>query len=75
MPRVHNKYHGTAPVDAVYVGRPTKWGNPYSHKDGTLAKYKVATVAEAIHAYEKFLLASPELLASLGELRGRDLVC
>ena len=25
----------------VYIGRPTKWGNPYSHKDNTIAKYKV----------------------------------
>ena len=26
---VHNKYHGTAPADAVYIGRGSPYGNPY----------------------------------------------
>lgn len=29
MPRVYNKHHGDAPPGAVYIGRPTKWGNPF----------------------------------------------
>lgn len=40
----------------VYIGRPSMWGNPYSHKEGTSAKYKVATVEEAISAYRKWLM-------------------
>lgn len=28
-PIVHNKYAGTAPHDAVYVGRGSLWGNPF----------------------------------------------
>jgi hypothetical protein len=28
-PIVHNKHHKTAPPDAVYIGRGSKWGNPF----------------------------------------------
>lgn len=50
-------------------------GNPFSHKDGTLAQFKVATVEEAIESYEKWLDTQPELLAALPELTGHDLGC
>lgn len=63
-----------APCD-VYVGRPSKWGNQYSHEDGTLARFKVATRAEAIARYEEDLLANSALLAQLPELRGKKLGC
>lgn len=60
----------------VYVGRPSKWGNPYTHKpDGTLAQFQVATVQEAIEAHDKWLDTQPELLAALPELKGHDLAC
>lgn len=29
MPKVWNKRDPNVPKDAVYVGRPTKWGNPF----------------------------------------------
>lgn len=29
MPKVHNRYHRTAPTDAVYIGRGSPWGNPF----------------------------------------------
>lgn len=29
MPKVYNKHHKNAPPDAVYVGRPSKFGNPF----------------------------------------------
>lgn len=80
MPKVWNKRQSGVPQNAVYVGRPTKWGNPYSHMDGTLAKYKVATRDEAVDAYEALLLRwfaeDPEAKKRLqAELRGKDLVC
>ena len=31
MPRVLNKKVDGVPVNAIYVGRPTKWGNPFFH--------------------------------------------
>lgn len=59
----------------VYVGRPSDWGNPYSHENDTLARWRVASRAEAIARYEEWLLAKPALLARLPELRGRVLGC
>lgn len=74
--KVYNKRSREIPAGAVYVGRPTKFGNPYSHRDGTLAKYKVSSRDEAVDAFEQHLLANPELLeAARKELRGKDLIC
>jgi hypothetical protein len=52
----------------VYVGRPSKWGNPFMiGKDGSRD--------EVIAKYEAWLHAQPELLAALPELRGKVLGC
>lgn len=59
----------------VRIDRATIWGNPYSHKDGTLAKFKVASRKEAIAKYREYLLDNPELLAKLPELQGKVLGC
>lgn len=60
----------------VYIGRPSIWGNPYSHKPGTLAKYRVATVREAISAYRDWITGNPDLIArARRELRGKVLGC
>lgn len=51
----------------VYIGRPSKWGNPYEiGKDGTRE--------EVIDKYEKYILNSP-VLADIEELRGKVLGC
>lgn len=68
---VHCKHE---PFD-VYIGRPSKWGNPFSHKDGTLAKFKVGSRDEAVEAYARWIQTQPELLAALPELRGQVLGC
>ena len=54
---------------AVYVGRPTKWGNPYEvGKDGDLD--------HVLMRYEQYLVKHPELVeAAKRELKGRNLVC
>lgn len=78
MPRVLNKHQDGIPADAVYVGRPSKWGNPFSHLKGTLAQHYKPTKDAALAAYEEWLLdpANAELLAAVKtELRGKDLVC
>ena len=59
----------------VYIGRPSKWGNPYCHKEGTLAKFKVASRKEAIELFEIYLLDRTELLNDLYELSGKVLGC
>ena len=59
----------------VYVGRGSKWGNPYSHKEGTLAEHVVGSRTEAIQKFEEYLLSNEELMASLPDLKGKTLGC
>lgn len=60
----------------VYIGRPSKWGNPFAFKEGTKAKFNVNTREEAIAMYEEWLLRQPELVAAAKqELRGKILGC
>ena len=66
MTRVVNikKYNG----DYVYIGRGSKWGNPYLiGKDGTRD--------EVIIKYEQYIRGKPELLADLPKLVGETLGC
>lgn len=55
--------------------RPSKWGNPYSHKEGTLAEFKVNTREESIDMFEKYLLGNEELMNSLHELKNKKIGC
>lgn len=74
--KVWNKRQTNIPADAVYVGRPTKFGNPFSHNQGTLAKFVVKTRDEAVDKYEEWLLSQPELVeAAKKELKGKSLIC
>lgn len=61
----------------VYIGRPSKWGNPFSHKPGTLAKFIRPTRQEAISAYEEWITNGDGryLLSDIEELRGKTLGC
>lgn len=52
----------------VYVGRPSKWGNPFS-----LGEH--GTRREVIVKYKDYVLNNPELMASLHELEGKILGC
>lgn len=67
VPKVLNKSKGRIPPDAVYIGRPSKWGNPYViGRDGT---------REEVIAKYKLHLHTTGLVNSVDELRGKDLVC
>lgn len=61
----------------VYIGRPSKWGNPYSHLPNTLARYKTKTREEAIDMYETWITKGEgkHLLKDLHELKGKVLGC
>jgi hypothetical protein len=63
----------------VYIGRPSKWGNPFSHiKDKeTRAEFIVKSRQEAIQAYENWILLGDgrRLLSDLTELKGKVLGC
>ena len=68
MPKVLNKWIDKIPPDAVYVGRPSKWGNPFKIKqDGTRE--------EVIAKYAYWIERQPQLMDDLEELKGKDLVC
>lgn len=69
MPRVLNKYRHGIPPDAVFIGRPGKWGNPFIiGRDGNRA--------QVVAKYSAWLAGQPELLLQARrELHGRDLVC
>jgi len=52
----------------VYIGRPSKWGNPFIvGRDGTRE--------QVIARYEQWLGEQPHLLAALHELTGKVLGC
>lgn len=59
----------------VYIGRPSIWGNPFSHKEKTLADYRSETREEAVASYKQWLLNSPDLMALLPTLKGKVLGC
>lgn len=61
----------------VYIGRGSKWGNPFTHITDreTKAEFTVKTRKEAIENYKQWILNKPELLNSLEELRGKRLGC
>lgn len=67
----------------VYIGRgkcPKTgkrgiWGNPFSHKPGTLAKYKAKDLADSLQKHRDWLLNQPELMAKLHELKDKTLGC
>jgi hypothetical protein len=68
MCKVLNKHHRGIPARAVYIGRGSKWGNPFRiGSDGDRA----AVIAK----YERWLADQHQLLRMLDELSGRDLVC
>jgi hypothetical protein len=52
----------------VYIGRPSKWGNPFViGRDGTRD--------DVIARYEAWLLEQPELVDALPDLAGKTLGC
>jgi hypothetical protein len=75
--RVYNKRDKTIPADAVYIGRPTYWGNPFTHiSTGTQAQFIVKSRDEAVKAYEEWIRAQPEMCArAKHELKGKSLIC
>jgi hypothetical protein len=70
--KVVNKRHSEFDV---YIGRGSKWGNPFSHRRGTQARWIVESREEAIEAYREWVYTQPYLIASLHELRGKTLGC
>jgi hypothetical protein len=52
----------------VYIGRPSKWGNPFVvGEDGERG--------ECVELFREWIVKQPDLLADLHELRGKVLGC
>lgn len=60
----------------ILIDRSTIWGNPFSHKSGTAAKFLVGSREESIAAFERYLLGNPALMTLVKTfLRGKVLGC
>lgn len=67
------------PAGAVYVGRPSRWGNPYRITDyRRSSKFEVLNSGRAVDSFERDLLAGMLDITIddvRRELRGKDLCC
>jgi hypothetical protein len=71
MPRVLNLHRlgGRIPNGAVYIGRPSKWGNPFPISGEN-------TRDNSVDKYREMVENSPQFIDEVRrELRGKDLVC
>lgn len=63
----------------IYIGRPSDWGNPYTHhkEKETKAEFIVETRDEAVEKYRDYILhgEGKRLLGRLHELEGKTLGC
>lgn len=67
--KVLNKNKDTIPENSTYIGRPSKWGNPFVMR----SENDRDSVCDQ---YQKWLYSQPELMiAAVKELRDKNLVC
>lgn len=64
----------------VYIGRGSEWGNEFSHRAGTQARFIVGSRDEAIECYRRALWARVKtegepLILKLASLKGKTLGC
>ena len=68
-PRVMNKYKILPCEEGVYIGRPSKWGNPY-------AMSKDVSRDAVCDMFEKYVEQEPLLKQAIkDELKGKNLIC
>ena len=51
-------------TDYIYIGRPSKYGNPYSSKETNLATI-VESKEESLRKYEEYIDENPNLIDSI----------
>lgn len=69
MPNVYNKHKDKIPKDAIYIGRPSIYGNPYVIGVDGIRN-------EVIDKHEEDLQYNPRLVNIIKrELYNKDLVC
>lgn len=68
MIRVVNKKVHKPSSNDLYIGRPSKWGNPFViGRDGDRD--------EVVRKYAEWVIEQPLLMESLRELQDKNLVC
>lgn len=69
MPKVLNKYKDPQTFNSIYIGRPSKWGNPFEiGRDGDRET--------VVKKYKEYLLSNNSLVElAKSELKGKDLIC
>ena len=69
---VLNKYKDQIPIEAIYIGRGTKYGNPFPIGD-------TCTREESVEKYKRYIKNQIKLghitLEDLAHLHNKDLVC
>lgn len=69
MSRVYNIKEKDIPESAVYIGRGSKWGNPFKISS-------LVTRAQVIASYERYVQGKPGFKDMIkAELKGKDLIC
>lgn len=69
---VLNKHHGSIPAGAIYIGRGSKWGNPFIiGRDGD----RDAVCEQHKQLLWKQIKSGEVTLTDLADLHGKDLVC
>lgn len=68
MSRLYNRKNRNVPEDAVFIGRPSKWGNPFPLR-------REEDRDAVILQYVAWLKTRPPIIDDLDELMGCDLVC
>lgn len=73
-----NRHHDPV-IRAIYCGRGSKWGNQYTHLNGTTAQFKVNSREEAVVMHRRQFIKDIEAgVISKFELRnmaGKKLAC
>lgn len=65
------------PADAVYIGRPSPFGNPWSHlMAAAVVTPKVKDVAAAVEKFREYVKVNLAIKKmARRRLRGKDLIC
>lgn len=72
------------PEGAVYVGRPSRWGNPfkaghvkwmYRHSDGAAVQFAPKDAEEAAAFFREIVCNEQTVAQIRKELAGKDLAC
>jgi len=68
-------HHKKKPFD-VFIARPSKWGNPFSHKAWATSEFKTQTKAESLYKHRQWVLNNPQFIKEIKkELTDKILGC